>query len=54
MFVFRDRKSKEEYDGIDMANLVKLEKLKQNQREDYLHVRLFFINISYLLPELLH
>lgn len=31
-----ETKSKEEYDGIDMENLVTLEKLKQNQRQDYL------------------
>ena len=31
-------KAKEEYDGIDMENLVTLERLKQNQRQDYLKV----------------
>lgn len=36
----RDTKSKEEYDGIDMENLVTLERLKQNQRSDYLKVNL--------------
>eukprot|EP00918_Siedleckia_nematoides_P043904 GHVU01095951.1.p1 GENE.GHVU01095951.1~~GHVU01095951.1.p1 ORF type:complete len:371 (+),score=52.29 GHVU01095951.1:169-1281(+) len=30
------KKSKEEYDGIAMENLVTLEKLKQSQRQDYL------------------
>jgi len=29
-------KKKDEFDGIDMANLVTLERLKQNQRQDYL------------------
>ena len=33
-----DKKKKEEYDGIDMENLVTLERLKQNQRKDYLKV----------------
>jgi len=31
-----ESKSKEEYDGIDVENLVTLERLKQTQRQDYL------------------
>ena len=34
----RESKSKEEYDGIDTDNLITLERLKQNQRQDYLKV----------------
>ena len=36
---YRESKSKEEYDGIDTDNLITLERLKQNQRQDYLKVR---------------
>lgn len=32
------KKGKEEADGIDMANLVTLERLKRTQRQDYLKV----------------
>lgn len=35
----RENKSKEEYDGIDTDNLITLERLKQNQRQDYLKVK---------------
>lgn len=31
-----NKKTKDEYNGIDMSNLLYLEKLKQNQRDDYL------------------
>ncbi|KAK2146113.1 hypothetical protein LSH36_631g01040 [Paralvinella palmiformis] len=31
-----DKKKKEEYDGINVENLMTLERLKQNQRKDYL------------------
>ncbi len=34
----RENKSKEEYDGIETDNLITLERLKQNQRQDYLKV----------------
>ena len=37
-FCTREKKSKEEFDGIDLENLVTLERLKQNQRQDYLKV----------------
>ena len=38
LFSRESSKAKEEYDGIDMENLVTLERLKQNQRQDYLKV----------------
>ena len=36
-----DKKKKEEYDGINVENLMTLERLKQNQRKDYLKVSCF-------------
>ena len=33
-----DQKAKQEIDGIDTENLAVLERLKQNQRDDYLKV----------------
>ena len=37
---FSDQKGKEEVDGISVANLEVLEKLKQNQRQSYLKVQI--------------
>ena len=44
----RESKSKEEYDGIDTDNLITLERLKQNQRQDYLKVGLLLITLERL------
>ena len=38
MPLYSDKKKKEEYDGINVENLMTLERLKQNQRKDYLKV----------------
>lgn len=38
LFCRRESKIKEEFDGIDTKNLLTLERLKQNQRQDYLKV----------------
>lgn len=37
--IIRDNKKGEEYDGINIDNVVTLERLKQTQRKDYLQVR---------------
>ena len=44
--LYRESKSKEEYDGIDLENLVTLEKLKQSQRQDYLKVSAYTMHVN--------
>lgn len=45
LFLISEQKSTEEVDGIDTENLLVLERLKQNQRKDYLKVSTFKGNV---------
>ena len=45
--VYSAKKGKEEADGIDMANLITLERLKRTQRQDYLKVSLLVVSITH-------
>ena len=48
LFFSSDQKAKAEIDGIDTENLAVLERLKQNQRDDYLKVRSSTVTSTYI------
>ena len=48
LFFSSDQKAKAEIDGIDTENLAVLERLKQNQRDDYLKVRSITVASTYI------
>ena len=45
--MYSAKKGKEEADGIDMANLITLERLKRTQRQDYLKVGLLVLSVTH-------